>query len=86
MFKGDHDRRVTICSTRGGLRRAGAATIASIPDIVPSRRHAMKMLIRLLAGVLLLAILGGIVFLASWDIPAPFQRIERTLPDDRFPR
>ncbi|WP_193555790.1 hypothetical protein [Hwanghaeella grinnelliae] len=29
---------------------------------------------------------GGAVFLATWDIPAPSQTVERVLPDDRFPR
>ena len=39
--------------------------------------------------VILLAIaliLGGAVFLATWDIPAPTSKVEKTLPDDRFPR
>lgn len=29
---------------------------------------------------------GGAVFLATWDIPAPSQTVEKVLPDDRFPR
>ena len=29
---------------------------------------------------------GGAVFLAAWDIPAPSSVVERTIPDDRFPR
>jgi len=29
---------------------------------------------------------GGAVFLATWDIPAPVKKVERVLPDDRFPR
>jgi hypothetical protein len=35
---------------------------------------------------LLLAVLGGGAFLAMWDIPAPSSVVEKTLPDDRFPR
>lgn len=31
-------------------------------------------------------VLGGVVFLATWDIPAPVSTIEKVLPDDRFPR
>jgi small neutral amino acid transporter SnatA (MarC family) len=39
------------------------------------------------AVVLLLAVIvGGGVFLATWDIPAPSERVIKTLPDDRFPR
>jgi hypothetical protein len=30
--------------------------------------------------------LGGTALLAVWDIPPPSARVERTLPDDRFPR
>jgi small neutral amino acid transporter SnatA (MarC family) len=36
--------------------------------------------------VLLAVIVGGGVFLATWDIPAPSARVEKVLPDDRFPR
>jgi hypothetical protein len=37
--------------------------------------------------VLVAAILvGGGVFLAGWDIPAPQQRVEKVLPNDRFPK
>jgi len=36
--------------------------------------------------VLLVAIASGAVFLAMWDIPAPSQRIEQTIPTDRFPK
>lgn len=39
-----------------------------------------------LAGLLALAILGGAAFLYTWDIPAPTERVEKTLDDDRFPR
>lgn len=37
----------------------------------------------LVVGVLLV---GTALFLISWDIPAPVERIERELSDDRFPR
>jgi len=35
---------------------------------------------------LVILIIGGGGFLAMWDIPAPSSTIEKTLPDDRFPR
>ena len=35
---------------------------------------------------LLVAALGGTAFLAIWDIPPPTAKVERTLPDDKFPR
>ena len=46
----------------------------------------MKGLTKLLLIVLILALAGGTIFLATWDIPPPSSTIEKTLPDDRFPR
>tara|TARA_Y100001934_G_scaffold252201_2_gene316072 strand:+ start:9096 stop:9236 length:141 start_codon:yes stop_codon:yes gene_type:complete len=36
--------------------------------------------------IMLLAVVGGAAFLATWDIPPPSERVEKVLPDDRFPR
>ncbi|MBV8889329.1 MAG: hypothetical protein JO305_06645 [Alphaproteobacteria bacterium] len=36
--------------------------------------------------VVALAALGGFLFLAYWDFPAPQQPVEKVLPDARFPR
>ena len=37
--------------------------------------------------VLFLAVIGaGGVFLATWDIPAPTESVEKTIPNDRFAR
>jgi hypothetical protein len=36
--------------------------------------------------VILIAIMAGALFLAMWDIPAPSQRIEQVVPNDRFPK
>jgi hypothetical protein len=38
-----------------------------------------------LAGLAVL-LAGLAAFLASWDIPAPTARIEKTIPNDRLPR
>ncbi|MEM9627678.1 MAG: hypothetical protein AAGA21_15685 [Pseudomonadota bacterium] len=35
---------------------------------------------------LLVLALGGTAFLAVWDIPPPTAKVERILPDDKFPR
>jgi hypothetical protein len=41
----------------------------------------------LIAIVLVFGLLGtGAVFLLMWDIPPPALSVEKTLPDDRFPR
>ena len=46
----------------------------------------MRFLSRLVVVLLVLLLAGGIAFLATWDIPAPSAKFEKTLPDDRFPR
>jgi hypothetical protein len=46
----------------------------------------MKMLFRLLLIVLLLLVVGGAVLLATSDFPAPVTRVEKIIPNDRFPK
>jgi hypothetical protein len=44
---------------------------------------------RLFGALIILALIvavGGSVFLATWEIPAPSKTVERVIPDDRFPR
>lgn len=36
--------------------------------------------------IIVLAVVAGGVFLATWDIPAPSEQVEKTIPNDRFPR
>lgn len=36
--------------------------------------------------IVLLFLVGGAVFLATWDIPPPSKSVEKVLPDERFPR
>jgi hypothetical protein len=36
--------------------------------------------------VVLLMALGGALFLAFWDFPAPTSQVEKVLPDARFPK
>ncbi len=38
-----------------------------------------------IVAALAILIVGG-VFLATWDIPAPTVKVEKVVPDDRFPR
>ncbi|QCG98992.1 hypothetical protein E6C67_28110 [Azospirillum sp. TSA2s] len=47
---------------------------------------AMSRFLSILFVLLLLVIAGGVVFLASWDLPAPSKTVEKVLPDERFPR
>lgn len=44
------------------------------------------MILRILLLVVAVVLIGGAVFLATWDIPAPSRQVEKTLPNDRFPK
>jgi len=46
----------------------------------------MRGFTRFLLLLIFLAIIGGGVFLAMWDIPAPTTTIQKTIDDDRLPR
>ncbi len=46
----------------------------------------MSHLLRILLIILALTLVGGLVFLAMWDIPAPSARIEKVIPDERLPK
>jgi hypothetical protein len=35
---------------------------------------------------MVLAVIGGCLFLAYWDIPVPSTQVEKVLPDARFPK
>jgi hypothetical protein len=46
----------------------------------------MSTINRFLLVLLLVLVLGGAVFLVTWEIPPPTARVEHVLPDDQFPR
>jgi hypothetical protein len=46
----------------------------------------MRFIARFLMLVVVVAIVGGAAFLATWDIPPPTAPVEKTIPNDRFPR
>ena len=46
----------------------------------------MKNISRLVFILVVMSVAGGAAFLATWDIPPPVKKVERVLPDDRFPR
>jgi hypothetical protein len=46
----------------------------------------MAKLTVLVVMVFVLAAVGGAVFLATYDFPAPSQQVEKVLPDARFPK
>ena len=46
----------------------------------------MSKIAGLVVVLLLTLVVGGGLFLATWDPPSPSAKIEKALPDDRFPR
>ena len=46
----------------------------------------MKKLASIIIIGALIVLVGGGVFLATWEIPVPATELERTIPNDRFPR
>jgi hypothetical protein len=46
----------------------------------------MRNLPRLIAFILFFSVVGGAVFLATWDIPPPVSHVEKVIPDERFQR
>ena len=44
------------------------------------------MLRPLLLVVPLILILGGLIFLLTWEIPPPTRPVELVIPDERLPR
>ena len=46
----------------------------------------MKRLSRIVMLFLVVLIVGGVFFVATWDIPAPVAKVEKVIPNERFPR
>ncbi len=46
----------------------------------------MSKLLLTVVALLVLIIVGGGAFLMVWNIPAPTARVEKVIPDARFPR
>ncbi len=45
----------------------------------------MRVFYRLFGIVLTLFLIGGAVFLLTWDIPPPSAPIKKVIPNERFP-
>jgi hypothetical protein len=46
----------------------------------------MSKLSRVLLVLVAVVVTGGSIYLAAWDPPAPSSRVEKVVPNDRFPR
>lgn len=44
----------------------------------------MSSLVRVVIVLVLVVLVGGVVALSMWDIPAPTAKIEKVIPDERF--
>ncbi|MBL4789988.1 MAG: hypothetical protein JKY60_13430 [Kordiimonadaceae bacterium] len=45
----------------------------------------MSRLTKALLAIVFLALISGGIFLMTWDIPAPSEKVSKTLNNDRFP-
>lgn len=45
----------------------------------------MSKLTQFILATVVLAVVGGGIFLMTWDIPAPSEKVTKTLSNDRFP-
>ena len=46
----------------------------------------MSKLIQIVLALVALLVVGTVVFLATWDMPAPSVPVERVVPNDRLPQ
>ena len=53
---------------------------------VSKQGYGMKSLSTLIFVLIIAILVGGGAFLVTWDIPAPSEKTERTIPDDKFPK
>ena len=44
----------------------------------------VRVITRLVLSICVLAVVGGAVLLATWNLPAPTTRVEKVIPADRF--
>lgn len=54
------------------------------PGEIHGRIVFMKKYLLVVALVFVALVGGGLVFLATWDIPPPTQPMEQVIPNDRF--
>ncbi len=44
----------------------------------------MSSLVRVVIVLVVVVLVGGVVALSMWDIPAPTTKIEKVIPDEHF--
>jgi hypothetical protein len=58
--------------------------LAALPDRITEPQ--MNRLLLIFVAVVAVIVIGGGGFLMLWNPPAPTARVEKVLPDARFPR
>lgn len=56
------------------------------PRVTPRAQRDGEDLARALLLVIAVLLLGGVIFLLTWDMPPPSQTIEEIVPDAQVPR
>ena len=46
----------------------------------------MRNVSRFMFLLVIVIVVGGALFLSTWDIPAPSVEVEKVLPNDQFPK
>lgn len=41
-------------------------------------------MLKIVIGAVIVALVGGVAVLATWDMPAPTTTIEKVIPNERF--
>jgi len=69
-----------------GIRTGNVTRRCGIGCRKPPHYGKTGPLLKFLIVLVVVAIAGGVVFLATWDIPAPTHPVEKVIPNDRFTR
>lgn len=72
------------------LRRASYKSVQEVQAVCARAAKRVKgwfmsKLTKILVIVGVVAVAGGAIFLMTWDIPAPSEKVTKTLSNDRFP-
>jgi hypothetical protein len=84
--------RKGLSAEGGGGPKATAPAVFIRPGVGVSRSHnegyqqSMSKIAGMLVVLVLAVVVGGGIFLATFDLPPPSAKIEKVIPDDRLPR
>ena len=67
-------------------RPEGLSPRLNDPDPLTLRLFPMSKMTVFILFLLLAAVAGGGLFIVTWEIPPPTTQVEKTIPDDKFPR